>query len=91
MNEQVMVKGKTVLKLVNNLIHAERVLNREPDMVIMSEAMAEMLIYELEGNVYDKNRARKAIGSKLLRLDVVISTNKNLQYLEVFETMRHAK
>ena len=81
------INGESVTELIRKSIHAEYTLNRKPNTVIMSTALADMLVFEVEGNIYDSTlpRWKKAIGGKIYGLDILIVNNKNHEYIEVLE------
>lgn len=79
----------TVHDLIAKSIHAERVLDRNPNTLMLSKELARLMIREVE-NMNDHEFEemdiwKRAIGSMIYGLKVFVVTNKKHDYIELFE------
>lgn len=78
---------ESVEELIHKLRHAELVLNRKPNTIVMSTHFADVLHFELMGGktFFPSPRWKLLVNSSYMGLLVKIATNKHPMYLEVFE------
>lgn len=74
---EVEIKGNSVHELIHNLLSANKVLNREPNTVVMSTAMASQLVLEAGKNSSGGPLWREALGSTIFGLKVLIVEDFN--------------
>lgn len=82
----------SVTELIHKSIHAEKLLNRDPSTVALSECLAGFLVREVldikDEEFCEVDIWKKAIGSKVFGLDVLVVSNKGHKYIEVLEVMK---
>ena len=84
------ITADSVLEMVSNLTHAERILGRNPNKVLLSEMLASRCIFELQKTSLTGGilRVKHLKGSTLLGLDVEVILHDNSDFIRDFEGLK---
>ena len=89
------LKFDTVFEGIHKLLYAEKVMNRKPSYILLSEDMCARFI--LEHFMYRKEyedkpmSVKNMIGSSILGLPLLITTNKGYEYINVISTLSNVE
>ena len=77
----------TVTELIAKSKVAEMTLNRNPNLMLISTTLGDMLMYEIQGDKLEKPfpRWKQLIDASYMGMLVKVVNNKGHEYLELFE------
>jgi len=85
------VKANSVAEIVVKLIYAERIMNREPNTIILSELTGHRLLHEMEPTRFgnpSKDIKEISGASLFFGLNVIIIKGDFTEFIKVFEAIK---